>query len=131
VAVQLPNLAVADKVLDEQFAHEKSAAFNMEQAINSTKQSGKVYDNLATHLFNEMIKAHDSQGGFDLLSPYTWISIIMWIASGFALVMVVLLQFKVRSLTMLMMTRTAHAAAIDSGVEVPVTVHGRCHVGMD
>ena len=69
-----------------------------------------------------MIKAHDSQGGFDLLSPYTWISILMWIASGFALVMVVLLQFKVRSLTMLMMTRTAHAAAIDSGVEVPKTL---------
>jgi len=119
VAVQLPNLAVADKILDEQFAHEKSAAFDMEQVINSTKQSGKVYDNLATYLFNEMIKAHDSQGGFDLLSPYTWISILMWIASGFALVMVVLLQFKVRSLTMLMMTRTAHAAAINTGVEIP------------
>jgi len=43
----------------------------------------------------------------------------MWIASGFALVMVVLLQFKVRSLTMLMMARTAHAAAIDTGVELP------------
>ena len=71
VAVQLPNLAVADKTLDEQFAHEQAAAFDMEQVMNSTKQSGKVYDNLATYLFNEMIKAHDSQGGFDLLSPYT------------------------------------------------------------
>jgi len=52
-------LAVAEKTLDQQFAHEEAAAFDMEQIINATKQSGKVYDNLATYLFNELIKAHD------------------------------------------------------------------------
>jgi len=112
-------LAVAEKTLDQQFAHEEAAAFNMEHIINVTKQSGKVYDSLATHLFNEMLKAHDDQGKFDLLSPFTWISILMWIASMFALVLVVLLRFKVRSLTMLLMARTAQAASLGVAADVP------------
>jgi len=66
-----------------------------------------------------MIKAHDGQGKFDLLSPFTWISILLWIASMFALVLVVLLRFKVRSLTLLLMARTAQAASLGVAVEVP------------
>jgi len=48
VSAHLPNLAVAEKTLDQQFAHEEAAAYDMEQIINATKQSGKVYDNLST-----------------------------------------------------------------------------------
>jgi len=119
LAVQLPNLAVADKFLDERFAHEKKAAYDMEGIINSTKQSSVVFENLAHYIFNRLVEAHDSEGDFDLLSPWTWISIIMWITSGFALVMVILLRFKLRSLTLLMMARTAQAASIGSVDELP------------
>jgi len=48
----------------------------MELIINSTKSSGVVYDNLAHFLFNQMIKAHDTQTDFDLLSPWTWLTIL-------------------------------------------------------
>ena len=41
----------------------------MELVINSTKNSGVIYDNLAHYLFNQLIKAHGSQNDFDLLSP--------------------------------------------------------------
>jgi len=40
---QLLNLAVADKFLDERFAHEKKAASDMEGIINSTKKLCRVY----------------------------------------------------------------------------------------
>jgi len=112
-------LAVAEKTLDQQFAHKQGAAFDMEQIINATKQSGKVYDNLATYMFNDLIKAHNDQGKFDLVSPFTWITILMWVASMFALVLVVLLRFKVRSLTMLLMARTAQAESLGVAVDVP------------
>jgi len=60
VEIQLPNLAVANKFLDEKFAEEKAASYDMELVINSTKNSGVIYDNLAHYLFNQLIKAHDS-----------------------------------------------------------------------
>jgi len=37
VEIQLPNLAVADKFLDKKFAEEKTASYDIELVINSTK----------------------------------------------------------------------------------------------
>lgn len=94
VEIQLPNLAVADKFLDEKFAEEKTASYDMELVINSTKNSGVIYDNLAHYLFNQLIKAHDSQNNFDLLSPWTWLIIVGWLISAVALVLAILLRIK-------------------------------------
>jgi len=79
IEIQLPNLAIVDKFLDEKFAEEEAAAFDLEMVINSTKSSSKIYDNLVHYRFNEMVKAHDSQTTLDLLSPFTWVTIFGWI----------------------------------------------------
>jgi len=68
VDTDLPDLAVVDKLLDEKFAEEEAAAFDMAMVINSTKTSAKVYNNLAHYLFSEMITAQDSAGDFDFFS---------------------------------------------------------------
>jgi len=73
---ELPDLTIVDKLLDEKFSIEDSAAFDMAMIINSTKTSADVYDNLAHYLFNEMITAQDSKRGFDFFSPWTWLSIL-------------------------------------------------------
>jgi len=85
-----------DKFLDEKFAEEEAAAFDMAVVINSTKTSAKVYDNLAHYLFNEMITAQDSAGDVDLFSHWTWFTILGWILAVAALVLVVMLHLKVR-----------------------------------
>ena len=88
----------------------------MELVINSTKNSGVVYDNLAHYLFNQLIKAHDSQNNFDLLSPWTWLIIVGWLISAVALVLAILLRIKLRSLTMLLLARNFHTA---TGASIP------------
>ena len=102
VEVQLPKLAIMDHRLNEKFDREEAMSMDMEQVINTTKNSGTVYKSLAHYLFNEMVKAHDSSGNFDLLSVWTWLSIFGWCAFGAALVLVVMLRIKVRSLTLLL-----------------------------
>ena len=119
VEIQLPDLAVADKFLDERFANEDAAAFDLEMVINSTKSSSKVYDDLAHFLFNEIVKANDMQNSFDLFSPFTWLSIFSWIASAIAIILVIILRVKVRSLTMMMAIRTAHAVPVDLAAKIP------------
>ena len=116
VEIQLPNLAVADKFLDEKFAEEKMASYDMELVINSTKNSGVVYDNLAHYLFKQMIKAHDNENNFDLLSLRTWLTIIGWLISAVALVLAILLRIKLWSLTMLLLARNFYTA---SGLSIP------------
>ena len=118
LSIRLPELAVSDRLLDEQFAKESSAHFDLEQIINVTKGSGVVYVNLAHYLFNQMVKAHDTRNQFDLLSPWTWISILGWFAGGTDLVLVVMLRIKIRPLFLLLMARNSHAAPLGVGLKL-------------
>ena len=112
VKVYAPDLLIADKILDEKFGLESAARFDMQAVINNTKQSVNVYDDLSHFLFNEMVKAHTAQGHMDLLSWYTWVTIFSWIASIIAIILVVRFNFKVKSLSLLLMARSTKAAPI-------------------
>jgi len=53
------------------------------------------------------------------LSPWSWLTILGWIASGAAIVLVVILRIKVRSLTVLLLARTAHAVPFGTLLQLP------------
>ena len=57
-----------------------------------------------------MVKAHNSQSEFDLLSPFTWVTIFSWVTSIAALSMVIMLRIRMHSLTMMITLRTVQAA---------------------
>jgi len=113
LSVLLPNLATADKLWDEVMGEEKAAKFQMAEIINATKNSEQVYDHLAHYLFTQMSKVHYKPTDFDVMSPWAWMSIFGWILSIISLALVILLKFKVRSLTMVLMARAAHAAPLE------------------
>jgi len=114
---ELPDLTIVDKLLDEKFSIEDSAAFDMAMIINSTKTSADVYDNLAHYLFNAMITAQDSKRGFDFFSPWTWLSILGWILGVVAFILVIMLRMKVKPLFVLLMARGSQAASL--GITLP------------
>ena len=64
--MRLPKLAVAEKQLDQQFAFEKAASFDMETIVNTTKNSVSVYDDLAHYIFNQM-------AAVDIESEWNWL----------------------------------------------------------
>ena len=114
---ELPDLTIVDKLLDEKFSIEDSAAFDMAMIINSTKTSADVYDNLAHYLFNEMITTQTSSKGFDFFSPWTWLSILGWILGVVAFIMVIMLRMKIKPLFVLLMARGSQAASL--GITLP------------
>ena len=118
LTAELPDLTIVDKLLDEKFSIEDSAAFDMAMIINSTKTSADVYDNLAHYLFNEMITTQTSRQGFDFFSPWTWLSILGWILGVAAFIMVIMLRMKVRPLFVLLMARGSQAAS-SLGITLP------------
>ena len=111
VEMRLPKLSVAEKKLDEQFAFEKAASFDMETIVNSTKNSASVYDDLAHYIFNQMATV-DLDSEWDWFSPWSWATIIGWIVAGAALILVIRMHFKLRTLTMIFMARGTQAAVI-------------------
>ena len=113
----LPDLTIVDKLLDEKFSIEDSAAFDMAMIINSTKTSADVYDNLAHYLFNEMITTQGSKSGFDFFSPWTWLSILGWILGVIAFILVIMLRIKIKPLFVLLMARGSQAASL--GITLP------------
>jgi len=62
------------------------------------------------------VKAHNSQSEFDLLSPFTWVTIFSWVTSIAALSMVIMLRIRMHSLTMMMTLRAAQVAPTLPGV---------------
>ena len=116
--IQFPDLAVADRLMDVQFAKERSAEYDMEHIINVTKNSGLIYDDMAHYLFNKIVQAHNLSNSFDLFSPWTWINIFGCLAGVIALVLVILLRMKVRPLFLLLMSRGSHAAPLTSGLNL-------------
>jgi len=114
---ELPDLTIVDKLLDEKFSIEDSAAFDMAMIINITKTSADVYDNLAHYLFNEMITTQGSKRGFDFFSPWTWLSILGWILGVVAFILVIMLRIKIKPLFVLLMARGSQAASL--GITLP------------
>jgi len=122
VDVMLPDLAIADKLWDEVMAKEEIAKFDMKEIINATKHSAEVYDSLAHYLFTKMAVAHYKPTDFDPLSPWAWMSIFGWILSVIAVAMAIMLKIKIRSLTMVLMARAAHAAPAGYAAKLPTAI---------
>jgi len=112
IETRLPTLAVADKELDQYFGIEKRAHFDLQTIINRTKADIPVYESLAHYIFNSIIKAHTKECGFDVLNPFTWLTVCGWIICAFALIPAVILRYEVRSLSLLLLARPVRAAPL-------------------
>ena len=114
IETHLPSLAVADKELDQYFGIEKRAHFDLQTIINRTKADIPVYESLSHYILNSIIKAHTKEGDFDVLNPFTWLTVLGWIISAFALILAVMLRYKVRSLSLLLLARPVRAAPLQA-----------------
>jgi len=63
---------------------------------------------------NSIIKAHTKEGDFDVLNPFTWLTVFGCIISAFALILAVMLRYKVRSLSLLLLARPVRAAPLQA-----------------
>lgn len=102
-------MTVADQQLDAYFGIEHEAHFDLETIVNRTKDDAESYESLAHYLFNSILKAHSKQGDFDFLNVFTWLTITAWFIAAVALVMVIFLRYKLRSLTLLLLARPVRA----------------------
>ena len=121
--VRVPNLALQHGAeLDELFAQQEQGSWEMVKLINRTKQDAKSFDSLSHYLWNEIMKANDNQNEFNFFSPFSWLTIFGWIFSLLALVLAIMLRFKVRTISMMLMVRTAKASVLPKALHVSTSV---------
>jgi len=93
----------------------------MTKLINRTKQDAKSFDSLSHCLWNEIMKVNENQNEFNLFSPFSWLTIFGWIFSLLALCLAVMLRFKVRTISMMLMVRTAKASVLPKTLYITTT----------
>jgi len=67
------------------------------------------------------MKVNENQNEFNLFSPFSWLTIFGWISSLLALVLAVMLRFKMRTISMMLMVRTAKASVLPKTLYITTT----------
>jgi len=68
------------------------------------------------------MEANDNQNEFNFFSPFYSLTIFGWIFSLLALILAIMLRFKVRTISMMLMVRTARASVLPKALHVSTTV---------
>jgi len=112
IEVDLPKLTIATKEYDAKLAKGQELAYDMSILINQTKMDAKMYDDLSHYLYNKMITASlDGLDGkhFNVFNVFHWIILIFCIAETAALVWLLILHNKYRSLVVLLAAKRTAA----------------------
>ena len=102
IPVQLPPLAIASKTYEANLAIEKEARFDLLQALNMSKNDETTFESLSHYIYNTLLESHTFNKTFDYLNALDWLLILACIASFFALVLVTILHFKMRTVFLLL-----------------------------
>ena len=115
--VQLPPLAVASKRYKAKLGLEKQSAYEMETAINQTKADAVMFSDLSHYLYNILLSAHTHSKSFDWFNVYDWLLVLATASGLLALLLVLILHYKVRSLILLLASSGQAHAHIDNDYE--------------
>jgi len=104
----LPTLSIASAKYKANIAADEDLKIDLEHIINATKQNATVYGKLSHYLYKMMLNAHQEDKVFDIFNFLDWLLLLATISGGVALVLVLILHFKVK--TMFMMLSTVRSA---------------------
>jgi len=110
----LPQLAVASKEYEGRVAIEDDTVFvDLQQVLNRTKNDQLTFDYLSHYLFNVVMRNHQHSKSFDWRNFYDWLVLLATVSGIMALILVLIVQYKVRTLFVLL-AATKGAQGLDS-----------------
>jgi len=110
IPAMLPRLAVASKAYDANLAIEKASRYDLNRIINLTKDDVLSYESLAHYIYNSLLFGHTHNETFYVFITLDWLLVLANFTGIFALILVVILHFKVRRL-FLSLASSGHAKA--------------------
>ena len=91
-------------------ALEEASTFNLEEVINNTKNDQLIFENLGHFVMSDLLHNHFHTKDFDFFNAFDWIVILAVVCGILTLILVGIVQYKVRTLfTLLAATRSAQA----------------------
>jgi len=110
ISAMLPSLAVASKAYDANLAIEKTSRYDLNRIVNLTKDDVLSYESLSHYIYNSLLFGHTHNETFDVFNAFDWLLVLATFTGIFALILVVILHFKVRTL-FLLLASSGHARA--------------------
>jgi len=104
IPADLPKLAIASKEYKAKLGLEEDSIFDLQSVINQTLEDETTFESLSHYLYNVLWTAHTEDSTFDVLNWLHWLIVLASVCGISALVMVSIVQYKVRTLFILLAT---------------------------
>ena len=117
IPIEFPPLSIAYKEYQSNLAIEEHSKFDLEHIINQTKDDQLAVDDLSHYVYSVLFSSHTHTHNkdFDYLNVLDWFLIWATIAGFLALILALVLHFKVRTLFLLLASSgCAHTIPIGS-----------------
>ena len=110
ISAMLASLAVTSKAYDANLAIEKMQQYDLDRIVNLTKDDVLSYESPSHYIYNSLLFGHTHNETFDVFNAFDWLLVLATFPGIFALILVVILHFKVRTL-FLLLASSGHAKA--------------------
>jgi len=115
IRASLSELSIASKEYNARLAIEEASKFDLAEIVNTTLNDQVMFENLGHWVITDLIKNHFHTKNFDFFNAFDWVVIFATVCGITALILVFIVQYKVRTLfALLAATRTSHA--IEHGI---------------
>ena len=111
LSVHLPTLAIASEKYKHELEIRDETAFEMQSIINKTKQDSKAFRSLSHFLYNTLLTADDLNEDFDVFNFLDWLILIASLAAGVAIIWLIILHLKLRTVMILLSASRRVSAA--------------------
>ena len=98
VSADFPELAISSPEYDAKLAIEDRAVYDLSTNLNLPKQDTMSFDSLSHFLCNKLLSSHTENESFDFFNVFHWLLVLATAAGFFALVLVAILHYRVRTM---------------------------------
>jgi len=122
IPIEFPPLSIASKEYQAHLAIEDHSKFDLERIINQTKDDQLSFDDLSHYVYSVLLSSHTHNKDFDYLNVLDWFLILATIAGFLALILALVLHFKVRPL-FLLLASSGRTHALPVGQLLPTGIY--------
>jgi len=122
IPIELPPLSIASKKYQANLGIEEHSKFDLEQIVNHTMEDQLAFDDLSHYVYSVLLGSHSHNKEFDYLNVLDWFLVLATIAGFLALLLAVILHFKVRTL-FLILASSGRARAAPLGHVLPTAIY--------
>jgi len=98
IDAELPQLPIVSSEYQEELRIQEDRKFDMEVAVNHSKENRDLYHSLSHYIYSKLLLAHTDTSNFDPMDWLTWIAMLALLLAVVAFVAVIRLSYRLQAI---------------------------------